>query len=109
MKLFGLKVRSFRVPVPPPIVIYAILGILDFGFTLIAFQLGFKEGNPILNWYASHDLFEVAKISSTFIVVLLGFLLWELRFVRGVLVGANVLMLAVVGFHMFNLVSLAFA
>lgn len=109
MKLFGLKVRHFRVPVPAPLVIYAVLGILDFGLTLIAFQLGFKEGNPILDWYAENGLFEVAKIGSTVAVVLIGFLLWELRIVRGVLAAANVLMLAVVAFHVANLIALMIA
>ena len=79
-----------------PIIIYAVLGILDFGLTLIAFQLGFKEGNPILDWYAQNNLFEVAKVGSTLSVVFIGFLLWELRVVRGVLVVANFLMIGVV-------------
>jgi hypothetical protein len=109
MKMFGLKVRSFHFSVPKPIVLYALLGVLDFGFTLIAFQLGFTEGNPILDCYASHGLFEAAKVGSTIAVVLLGFLLWELRFVRSVLVGANLLMVGVIGFHVFNLGALAFS
>jgi len=107
MKLFGLKVRSFQVSVPRPIVLYAILGVLDFGCTLIALQLGFTEGNPILDWYASHGLFEVAKIGSTVSVVLLGFLLWELRLVRSVLTAANILMTGVLAFHLFNLGAIA--
>ena len=73
MKLFGLKVRNPQVPVPVPLVLYAVLGILDFGLTLIAFQLGFKEGNPILDWYAQNNLFEAAKIGSTLAVVFTGF------------------------------------
>src|SRR5688572_10747850 len=109
MKVIGLKVRSPRVPVPVPLVFYAVLGILDFGLTLIAFQMGFKEGNPILDWYAQNNLFEVAKIGSTLAVVFIGFLLWELRVVRGVLSVANVLMVGVVAFHMMNLVAIAFA
>jgi len=109
MKLFGIKVRSFQFSVPRPIVLYALLGVLDFGFTLIAFQLGFTEGNPILDWYASHGLFEAAKVGSTVIVVLLGFLLWELRFVRSVLAGANLLMAGVIAFHIFNLAAIAYS
>jgi hypothetical protein len=109
MKLFGLKVRNPRVSVPMPLILYAALGILDFGLTLIAFQLGFKEGNPILDWYAQNNLFEVAKVGSTLAVVFIGFLLWELRIVRGVLVAANVLMVGVVGFHLANLLALIVA
>lgn len=109
MKLFGLRVRSPRVPVPVPIVLYAVLGILDFGLTLIAFQLGFQEGNPILDWYAQNNLFEVAKVGSTLAVVFIGFLLWDLRIVRGVLIGANVLMVGVVGFHLANLMAVILA
>lgn len=108
MKLFGLKVRGFQFAVPKQIVLYALLGVLDFGFTLIAFQLGFTEGNPVLDWYASHGLFEAAKVGSTLAVVLLGFLLWEVRFVRSVLVGANILMVGVIAFHVFNLGLIAF-
>lgn len=109
MKLFGLKVRSPRVPVPVPLVLYAVLGILDFGLTLIAFQMGFKEGNPILDWYAQNNLFEAAKIGSTLAVVFIGFLLWELKIVRNVLSVANVLMIGVVAFHMVNLVAITVA
>ena len=92
-----------------PLILYAALGILDFGLTLIAFQLGFKEGNPILDWYAQNNLFEVAKVGSTLAVVFIGFLLWELRIVRGVLLAANVLMVGVVGFHLANLIALIVA
>jgi hypothetical protein len=109
MKVFGLKVRSFRIPVPKPIVLYAVLGILDFGFTLMAFQLGFKEGNPILAWYANNGLFEIAKVLPTIAVVFIGFLLWERKFVRAVVLSANVLMVGVIGFHLANLISLIVA
>ncbi len=106
MNLFGLKVQSLRVQVPKPIVFYALLGVLDLGFTLIAFQLGYREGNPVLNWFASHGLFEVAKISLTVSVVLIGFLLWERRVVRSVVAVANVVMAGVVAFHLVNLGAL---
>ena len=107
MKLFGLKVRSFRIPVPGALVLYAILSVMDFGFTLIAFKLGFKEGNPILNWYADQGLFEVAKVGTIVAVVMIGFLLWELRVVRSILNVANFLMVGVVAFHLVNLIAIA--
>ncbi|MEO7454460.1 MAG: DUF5658 family protein [Fimbriimonadales bacterium] len=109
MKVFGLKVRNPRVPVPVPVTLYAILGILDFGLTLIAFQLGFKEGNPILDWYAQNNLFEVAKVGSTLAVVVIGFLLWEKKLVRYIFIGANVLMVGVVLFHIANLLTIIFS
>jgi hypothetical protein len=109
MTLFGLKVRSFQFAVPGPLILYAVLSVLDFGFTLIAFKLGFQEGNPILAWYAQQGLFEVAKIGTIVTVVLIGFLLWELRIVRGILKVANFLMIGVVGFHLVNLVTLLFS
>jgi hypothetical protein len=109
MKLFGLKVRNPRVPVPVPVSTYAILGILDFGLTLIAFQLGFKEGNPILDWYAQNNLFEVAKVGSTLAVVVIGFLLWDIKFVRYVVISANVLMVGVALFHLANLLTIVLA
>jgi hypothetical protein len=105
MKVFGLKVRNFHVPVPIPVIFYAVLGILDFGMTLMAFKLGFQEGNPILNWYAANGLFEVAKIGMTLSVVFIAFLLWEVRVVRGVVYAANVMMLLVVAFHVANLAA----
>ena len=51
----------------------------------------------------------MAKVGSTLAVVFIGFLLWELRIVRGVLLAANVLMVGVVGFHLANLIALIVA
>lgn len=108
-KLFGLNSRGTRLPVPVPVVVYAVLGVLDFGFTLMAFQLGFMEGNPLLNWYAEKGLFEVAKVGFTLAVIILGFLLWDFRIVRAIIYIANVLMVGVVLFHIYNLLAIIFA
>ena len=88
-----------------PVILYAVLGILDFGMTLMAFKLGFQEGNPILNWYAANGLFEVAKVGMTIAVVVIAFLLWDFKIVKGIVYAANVLMLGVVAFHVANLMA----
>ena len=100
-KLLGrIKLREWTHHVPRAVVNYAGLAILDMGFTLFAFAIGVKEGNPILEWYQRQGLFEVVKISSTLAVIWLGFTLWEVKAVRWVIYAANVLMFGVLVFHL---------
>jgi hypothetical protein len=93
------SLRNLRSWVPAPVVAYALLGLLDFGFTLLAFGIGYKEANPVLAFYKEHGLFEVAKLFTTVAVVTLGFFLWQLSIVRFILVLANAVMLAVLIYH----------
>ena len=92
--------RHIAARVPGAVVLYAVLGLLDFGFTLMSFQLGFREANPILSWYAERGLFEVVKITSTIVVVMLGFFLWRVIAVRSVIYGANAVMTGVLVYHL---------
>lgn len=80
--------------------IYAGLALLDLGFTLLAFTIGIKEGNPILAWYQERGLFEAVKIASTLAVIYLGFFLWNVKAVRWVIYAGNVAMFGVLVVHL---------
>lgn len=86
--------------VPEAVTVYAMLGLLDMGFTLMAFQIGVREGNPIMSWLQGIGLFETGKLALTTGVVFLGYYLWKLPIVRIALHAGNALMLAVVAFHL---------
>jgi len=102
MVLFGkIDLQGVTSHVPWPVGLYALLGLMDFFFTLLAFQYGFQEGNPILAWYKEQGLFEVAKVGTTIAVVLLGFFLWKLRPVRAIIYAADVAMFALFVWHLF--------
>lgn len=100
--MFGITshVPSIREVVPRAVVIYTGLSLLDLGFSLLAFTIGLKEGNPILAWYAENGLFEAAKLLSTLAVVFVGFYFWTLRPIRLVVYGANVAMFGVLMIHL---------
>jgi hypothetical protein len=96
-----IEIRRPGAFVPKPVLIYAGLGMLDLFFTLLAFHMGFQEGNPVLAWYQHQGLFEFAKVGSTIIVILLGFFLWNVKLVRRILYSADVLMFGVLIWHLF--------
>jgi len=100
--LGNLALTHLAARVPGAVVTYAVLGLLDFGFTLMSFQIGLKEANPVLAWYAERGLFEVAKIASTIVVILLGFFLWRILAVRSIIYGANLIMTGVLVYHIAN-------
>jgi hypothetical protein len=87
--------------VHPAIVTYALLSVLDYGFTIMAFRLGYEEGNPLLAWYQKQGLFAFAKVGSILAISILGTLFWKHRVVRGVLYAANVLMFSVFAYHLY--------
>ncbi|MGI8923418.1 MAG: DUF5658 family protein [Fimbriimonadales bacterium] len=102
MRLFGkVDLRSIASHVPWPVALYAFLGILDLGFTLLAFHYGFQEGNPILAWYKEQGFFEVVKVGTTIAIVVLGFFLWQLRLVRAIICVADIAMFALFVWHLF--------
>lgn len=81
------------------ILIYAFLGMIDLVCTVLALAIGVKEANPILAWFHTHGLFLYAKLGATMLVVIIGQYLWHLKIVRGVLVGGNLIMLAIAAVH----------
>jgi len=98
------KAVGFFSLVPPPVAVYALLSILDLGFSLIAFQLGYPESNPALAFMKEQGLFEFVKISATLLIVLIGVLLWRLQIVRVILGLANVVMFGVFVLHLYSLI-----
>ena len=87
--------------VPHPVASYALLSLLDYGFSIVAFKLGYEEANPILAWYKERGLFGAVKIGTILAVAILGTSAWRFRAVRLVIYLANALMVLVVGYHLF--------
>ncbi|MER3412998.1 MAG: hypothetical protein C4341_01940 [Armatimonadota bacterium] len=87
-------------PVPRAIVLYAALGLADFGFTLAALSAGGTELNPLLAWALSVGLFEYLKLALTLLVCAAMLFLWPRSvFARRVTIYANLLMMALVAYH----------
>jgi hypothetical protein len=91
--------RDVRAGVPLAVKVYAALGLVDLGFTLLALEHGYQEANPILAWYEQHGLFEVAKLFATIAVIALAFFLWRMPLVRVILIVANIVMGIVALYH----------
>src|SRR6185503_17446802 len=87
--------------VPDAVATYALLSLLDYGFSIMAFRLGAIETNPLLAWYQVHGLFAVVKVFSIVSVVLSGALFWSKKVIRGIVYAANLLMLAVFMYHLY--------
>lgn len=94
-----------RTAVPVAVAAYALLGVLDLGFSQLAFFAGYGEANPILQATIASGTFEFSKITMTMLVVLVGTMLWPLRFVRGIVWAANFGMALLAAFHIFGLVT----
>ncbi len=94
-----------RSTVPVAVVAYAFLGILDLGFSQMAFFAGYGEANPLLRATLSAGTFASSKVTLTLLVVLVGTMLWPVRLVRGIVWVANFAMAGVAGFHVFGLVT----
>ena len=88
-----------RVPVPKPIILYALLSLGDLAFTLAALMMGAYEVNPALGWFVNNGLFEFAKLSATLLVCCVAFRLWKNRLARRLLTVANAVMLGVILYH----------
>lgn len=89
-----------RAPVPRAIVLYASLGLADFGFTLAALNAGGRELNPFLAWALSVGLFEYLKLALTLLVCLAMLFLWpRSAFARRATIAANVLMAVLLAYH----------
>jgi hypothetical protein len=95
-----VPLRDIASHVPHAVVVYALLGLLDFGFTIIAFIYGYGESNPLLAWYQQHGLFEIMKVGSTLVIITMGFLLWPIRAVRFVIYAADLAMAIVFVYHL---------
>lgn len=102
-RLFSHVHLGTRVPVA--IAAYALLGVLDLGFSKLAFFAGYGEANPVLAATLTHGTFEVSKVLLTVLIVLVGTVLWPLGLVRGVVWAANFGMALLTGIHVFGLVT----
>jgi hypothetical protein len=79
--------------------IYLVLGLADLGFSLLAFQLGVLEGNPLLAWMSRHGLFVPAKLALTGLATALIALLYSRNRARGLCWGAILVMMTVDVYH----------
>ena len=83
--------------------LYAAFSLTDLLLTKAAFSLGVGEANPMLSWLAGHGLFVPAKVALTVVAAsLIGFLYSQGR-ARGVAWSALLLMMSVVGYHLWGL------
>ena len=100
--LSGL-VQFFKLKVPNALVLYALLGMLDLGFSKMAFSIGVAEGNPVLQAALDFGLFEVNKVILTLTVLLMGIFLWKHRIIKRVMFVANVGMFLLALVHVYGL------
>ena len=100
--LLGL-LRIFKLKVPNALVLYTLLGMLDLGFSKMAFSVGVAEGNLFLEAALDYGLFEVNKLILTLTVLFLGIFLWKHRIVKQVMFVANVGMFLLVLVHVYGL------
>ena len=100
--LFGL-LQFFKLKVPYALVLYALLGMLDLGFSRMAFSVGVAEGNPVLQAALDYGLFEVNRVILTLTVLLMGIFLWKHRIVKRVMFVANVGMFLLALLHVYGL------
>lgn len=106
MRADGTVVRDrshWQEHVPDWLTLYVFLGLADFGFTLIAFQLGAIEANPFLNHYKQQGLFEFFKISLTLLILCIAFKLRHRSFVANLMAFANAFMVSLVVYHITSL------
>lgn len=80
--------------------LYAVLSVADYGFTLAALCRGAREGNPALAWFLEHGLFDFVKLSLTLLVCCVATRLWDHAIARRVLRLGNVLMAGVALYHL---------
>ena len=90
--------------VPDWLTLYVFLGLGDLAFTLIAFQCGAIEVNPVLLQAQQIGLFEFAKLTLTLLVLCVGFLLRKREITKVVMSGANVVMVSLIVYHVSLLV-----
>ncbi|RMG25500.1 MAG: hypothetical protein D6724_03945 [Armatimonadetes bacterium] len=93
------KIEAERA-VPGAIVLYAALGLADFGFTLATIHAGGRELNPFLAWALGVGLFEYLKLALTLLVCAVMLFLWpRSSAARRVTHVANVLMGILLLYH----------
>ena len=106
MRTVGTAVRDrshWQEHIPDWLTLYVVLGMADFGFTLVAFQLGAIEANPFLNHYKQQGLFEFFKISLTLLILCIAYKLRERPLVANVMAFANAFMVSLVVYHITSL------
>lgn len=95
----------FGARVPFAVVAFALLSVLDLGFSKMAFFVGYGEANPILRATLDAGTFEATKIMLTLLVTVVGTALWQIKTVRGVMWIASVGMSVLSIFHVYGLLS----
>jgi hypothetical protein len=83
--------------------LYLILGVADLGFSLLAFQLGVAEGNPLLAWMEARGLFLPAKLALTGLAAGLIAVLYSRNRARGLCWALIALMVVVNVYHVTQL------
>ena len=97
----GLPKRTAELveSIPDWLALYVYLGLGDFAFTLIAFQIGAIELNPFLEHAQRSGLFEFSKVSLTLLVLCLAFKLRKHRLIEKIMAWANVGMICLIVYH----------
>jgi hypothetical protein len=95
--------RLRKLHIPHALTLYALLGMLDLAFSMLAFSIGVKEGNPVLQAAWEVGLFETNKIILTLTVLGVGLMLWKYPMVKRILFVANVGMFFLTLVHVYGL------
>lgn len=99
MSLTPRLTDHFRRRVPNSILLYAVLSLLDYGFTIAALMEGALELNPALNWFHSHGLFEFVKLSLILLICCTAYKIWDKPHVQALMRIANTVMGVVFVYH----------
>ncbi|MBE9565684.1 MAG: hypothetical protein IMF16_02915 [Proteobacteria bacterium] len=83
--------------------LYAVFSFTDLLLTRAAFSLGVGEANPMLSWLDGHGLFVPAKVVFTLVAALLMGFLYSRGRARAIAWSALLLMVSVVGYHLWGL------
>jgi hypothetical protein len=87
--------------------VYVVFGLTDMSFSLLAFQLGFRELNPILAWAVRGGLFIPAKIAMTVGIGILIAVLYSNRVARVATWSGILVMTMVTAYHLVGLSAAA--
>ena len=82
---------------------YILFSLADLFFSSIALGMGIPEANPILAWFAHHNLFAPAKIGLTLATALFIKVFYSSRPVRQVAWGGVMLMASLTVYHIWGL------
>ncbi|MCS6859012.1 MAG: DUF5658 family protein [Abditibacteriales bacterium] len=83
--------------------LFFILSAFDWFFSLLAFEVGVREGNPFLAWCQQNSLFTPAKWALTIVATCLILSLYRYRSGRIVAYCGVLLMALMTGYHIVGL------